>query len=402
MKRLSTLVACVFTMLLLVAADGCASDPNVEGAKLDLRNKDYARALENVNTALEKDANNAAALELKGRILMAQADEVTDPEAHAQIIRDMVAAFNRAAEVDPEMAETVNMNLRNAYLQEFDRGVKAYNRGQTNDAEFGTAAGYFGNAAMIQPDSAGAYVNKAYSLVSAQRSPEAIEALEMAVEKGDQQPETYLYLASLYTEGQRTDEAVTLLERARDVMPDNPDVQQQLLAAYVAANQTDRAVDYYREAVEREPDNALYRYNFGSLLLQTEDYEEAVEQLSQATRLNPENANAQYNLGAAYINQAVSVNDQVREKDDKLREERASLSADEIRTREAELDRLVDRRTELFSLAIPSLEKARELADLSGEPATEACKALFQAYTNARMTEKAQAVAECAGYGDTN
>ena len=112
MKRLSTLVACVFAVMLLAAADGCSSDPNVEGAKLDLRNQDYDRALENVNTALENDPNNAEALELKGRILMAQADGVTDPAQHAQVIRDMVAAFNRAAEVDPGLAATVQLNLQ--------------------------------------------------------------------------------------------------------------------------------------------------------------------------------------------------------------------------------------------------------------------------------------------------
>lgn len=402
MKRISTLAACVFAVLLLAAADGCSGDPNVEGAKLDLRNKDYDRAIENVNTALEKDPNNAEALELKGRILMAQAGDVTDPAQHSQLIRDMVEAFNRAVEVDPEMAEAVSINLRNAYLQEFDRGVQAYNRGKTDPAEFGTSAELFGNAALIQPDSAGAYVNRAYALVSAERPTEAIEALEMAIEKGDTQPETFLYLASLYTENERGADAVTVLERARDTMPDNPDVQAQLLSAYVAAGQTDRAMEYYQEAVEREPSNAVYRYNYGSLLLQAQRYADAVEQLRQAVELDAENVNAQYNLGAAYINQAVNVNDSVRVMDDRLREERRTLTDEQIQAREAEIDQLVQQRTQLFEAAIPALERARELAELNGESPEGACRALFQAYTNTRQTEKAQAISECAGYGDTN
>ncbi len=402
MKRFSTLAACAFAVLLLAAADGCSSDPNVEGAKLDLRNKDYGRAIENVNKALEKDPNNADALELKGRILMAQADEVTDPAQHSQLIRDMVDAFNRAAEADPAMAEQVSINLRNAYLQEFDRGVQAYNRGKTNSAEFGTSAEYFGNAALIQPDSSGAYVNRAFALVSASRAPEAMEALEMAVEKGDRQPDTYIYLASLYAENQRAADAVTVLERARDMMPDNPDVQTQLLSAYVAAGQTDRAMDYYREAVQREPGNAVYRYNYGSLLLQSERYEEAVEQLKRASELDAENPNVQYNLGAAYINQAVGVNEEIRVMDDKLREERRTLTNEQIQARENEIDQLVQQRTRLFEAAIPALERAREMAQVSGESPESACRALFQAYTNTRQTEKAQAVSACAGYGDTN
>ena len=402
MKRFSTLVAGVFALLLLAGADGCSSDPNVEGAKLDLRNKDYTRALENVEKALDKNPANAAALELKGRILMAKADEVTDPAQHTQTVRDMVEAFKAAAAADPAMAPTIENNLRNAYLQEFDRGVQAYNRGKTTPTEFGTAAEYFGNAALIQPDSAGAYVNRGYSLVSAERAPEAIEALALAIEKGEKEPDTFIYLASLYQQNERPADAVAILERARDTMPDNPDVQAQLLQAYVGAGQLDRALTYYQDAVSREPDNAVYRYNYGSLLLQNEKYDEAVEQLKRAVELSPDNANAQYNLGASYINQAVGVNEQVREMDDKLREERRTLTSEQIQARESEVDALVQRRTELFGLAIPALERARELAELNGEDAQGPCRALFQAYTNTRQTEKAQAIAACAGYGDTN
>lgn len=402
MKRFPTLVACTFAVLLLAAANGCSGDPNVEGAKLDLRNQDYDRALENVNTALATNPDNAEALELKGRILMAQAGEVNDPDQHAQIIRDMVQAFNRAAQVDPEMASVIEFNLRNAYLQEFERGVQAYTRGSNDPAEFGTAANIFANAALIQPDSAGAYINQAYSLVAAERQPEAITALETAIDKGDTQPDTYIYLASLYSQNERNEDAVTILERAREANPDNSDVQAQLLQAYVLAGQMDRAMDFYRQAVEREPGNAVYRYNYGSLLLQAEQYDEAVEQLREAVALDAENSNAQYNLGAAYINQAVSVNERIREMDDRLREERGTLSREQIQARETEIDGLVQQRTQLFEVAIPALERARELATLSGESATGPCRALFQAYTNTRQTEKAQAVAACAGYSEEN
>ena len=78
MKRFPLLLALLFGGFLLIAADGCSSDPNVEGAKLDLKNKDYDRAMENIGKALESNPENAEALELKGQILQEQAFAVQD------------------------------------------------------------------------------------------------------------------------------------------------------------------------------------------------------------------------------------------------------------------------------------------------------------------------------------
>ena len=114
------------------------------------------------------------------------------------------------------------------------------------------------------------------------------------------------------------------------------------------------------------------------------------------------NPNGYYNLGAAFINQAVDVNEQVREADDALREQRGDLSRDEITMREAAVDQLVNQRKSLFDRAIVPLERARELSRMNGESEEESCRALFQAYTNVGQTEKAQAISDCAGYGDVN
>ena len=69
MTRSPLFICLVFASFVLFGADGCSSDPNVEGAKLDLRNKDYDRALQNLETALQTDPDNVDALELKGRVI---------------------------------------------------------------------------------------------------------------------------------------------------------------------------------------------------------------------------------------------------------------------------------------------------------------------------------------------
>lgn len=405
MKRFHLLLVVLLGGVLFVGLSGCSSDPNVEGAKLDLNNKDYDRALENISEALANNPDNAEAHYVKGQILQAQAFEVQDQAEHTTLFQEMIDAYNRAAELDPEMGETIQNRLTAAYIDEFQRGVQAFNRGQQADngtADYEASAVYFANASTVRPDSIDAYMNRGYALINAQQSEQAIEPFQMAIDKGDTSIDTYSYLARLYDQYGQSDRAISLLEEARDMYPEDEDVQALLLNAYVSAGQTDRAMEVYREAVESNPDNQLYQYNYGSILLEAEDYDGAIEHLSRAIELDPTYTSAYYNLGAAYVNKAVSVNEQISALDDRRIEQQSSMSADELRALEAEMDQLAEERRELFTQAIPHLEQARSLAEAEGENTQGICAALFQAYAQTQQTEKAEAVSECAGYEDMN
>jgi tetratricopeptide (TPR) repeat protein len=287
--------------------------------------------------------------------------------------------------------------MRLAYVDEFQRGIQAFNKGREDESSFSHAVVYFRNTSMIMPDSSAPYVNEAYALINAGRPEEAIEPFEKAMATGETEGDTYLLLADIYQRNERVEDAVGLLEEARTMYPEREDIQSQLLNAYIAAGQVDRAKETYREAVEREPDNKLYRYNYGSLLLQSEDYDGAIEQLTTATNLDPEYSIAFYNLGAAYVNQAVDVNASIQEIDDDLRANRATLSEGDLSEKEAQLDALVEERKGLFEKAIEPLERARELQETAGEEMTATCSALFQSYVQTGEEDKAQDAAQCAG-----
>ncbi len=400
MKRLSILFCTVLTGLVLMGADGCSSDPNVEGAKLDLRNKDYDRALENLETALRTNPNNADALELKGQVLSEKAFSTEDVTEHVSLIGQMVEAFRAAMSVDATREPTVERSLSIAYVNEFQRGIQAFNRARNDNSQYGIAATYFGTAATIRPDSSGAYVNQAYALMNAGNAADAIGPFEKAIETGDTELDTFRFLADLYLRNGREAEAVPLLERASGMYPDNVDVQNELLNAFQVTGQIDRAMALYETAVERDPENKLFRYNYGSLLVRLERYDEAIEQLLEAIRIDPEYGNAQYNLGAAYINKAVNVNNRINEVDDNLRTNRSSMTAAQISAAEAEIDRLAEERRGLFQSAIEPLVAARRIMDASGESTTGVCQALYQSYVQTNQLELAQTIAECAGYSD--
>jgi len=399
MKHLPLMLALVFGMI-LAAASGCAGDPNVEGAKLDLRNRDYDRALQNIATALERNPENAPAYELKARVLASKAGDERDHGARRLLFADMVEAMERATSINPALQGTIAELRFQVYAEEFQRGAQAFEAGQTNPAGYANAALIFENVTTIEPDTSAGYVNLAYALLLSGQQSDAIAPLERAIDLGNTDADNFIYLSSLYAEANRLPDAVRVLERARDLHPANAEVQDQLLSIYVAAGQMDRAIAFYAQAVEREPENALYRYNFGSLLLQTDRFDEAVIHLQEAFRLDNNSANTAYNLGAAFINQAVAVNDQVREMDDELRENRRTLSVAQINQREDAIEALVERRTSLFQMAIAPLERALELQRAAGEETTSACVALFQSYTNTQQLDRAQSVAACAGFED--
>ena len=402
MKRIPFLLAFLLGGYLLMGAQGCSSDPNVEGAKLDLNNRDYDRALENLATALERNPDNADAYELKGRVLQEKAIAESDPEVHRALIEEMLESFQRATELNPGLQEEVGRRFSLAYYNEFTRAVQAFNRGQNNAEAYNEAVMYFDLASQIGPDSASAYINKAYALLNAGRREEAIEPFEIAIEKGENDAVTYTLLANLYMQAGRNQEAVELLEQATSMYPNDADLQALLLNAYTLTGQQDRAMQSYLDAIQNEPNNKLYRYNYGSLLLSAERYDEAIEQLQIAVQLDSEYGNAQYNLGAAYVNKAVDVSEEINAVDDRLRENRNDMSDDEIATIESQIEALTEQRRQLFEEAVAPLEKAKELAEQEGQDATMICQALFSAYVQTQQQEKAQGIAECAGYEDIN
>ncbi len=401
MKRTHTavLLTCILGAFLWMAP-GCSSDPNVEGAKLDLRNKDYDRALENIAEALARDPANAEAYELKGQVLQAQAAEVPDADEYMGVIHEMLEAYDAALAADPGLGNSVSNALTMAYADVFRKGVQAFNRGSDNSDEFPVAAAYFGLASEIRPDSSGPYVNQAFAFLNGGMEDDAIAPLEMAIETGDTQKNTLLFLGDIYNRRENQEKAMEVFGLAAELYPEDADIQSQLLNLYVQTGQAEQAMAEYEAAVQQDPNNETLLYNYGSLLLEAEQFDEAIHYLGRAAEAGPDYANAHFNLGAAYINKAVALNDRISAMDDALREERSDLEADEIAAREAEMDVLAEERRGLFEEALAPLTQARGLIDANGDDATAICQALYTAYVQTNQMDRVEAVADCAGYGN--
>jgi len=379
--------------MLFIGADGCSSDPNVEGAKLDMNNKDYDQALVNLEKALEKNPDNAAALAMKSQALQEKAFMTMDTGEHTTLFRESVDAMNKAG----ELGEDVKTARVNAYYREFERGVQAFNKGTDDEIKFEDAVTYFDNTSFVMPDSTDPYIYKGYAYLRQSDNAKAIEALQMGIKHGVVEVDPYVYLGQLLLGADRAAEAVTLLEEASGKWPDDADVSANLLNAYQTAGMIDRAKAKYVEGLERDPENTTYLYNLGSLLLSEEDYDGAVMQLEKATSLDPDYANAWYNLGAAYQNKAVAINEEISALDDKMRGN-PNLSSEERRNYETQIDELAAQRKATFEMAITPLENAKRLTEGEGGDASGICVALYTAYVQTDQIDKAQGVSKCAGF----
>ena len=413
MTRLKLTLACVLAAFFLIAADGCGSNPNVEGAKLDLRNKDYGRALENVNKALEADPDNVEALFLKGDIVSEMLPEVTDIHERAVYIREVVAAYRRGVELDPAWPVQVQLRLHSLYLLEFNKGIEVYSEaeqspGQDRVNAFIESAVHFRNATVIFPDSGDAYINEAAAYYGAGMMGEAIEVYETALSLGHTDREVYIYMAKTYEilaeEWATVDDRagyygqmVEVLEQGANQYPDDDELRAMLLNAYVYAEQPKQALMVYQRELSTERSNKVFLYNYGTLMLHEADYDGAIAMLSDAVLLDSTYVNARFNLGAAYINKAVAVDEDYRAVDDTLHSQRDRLPASRRARMESRMQELGANRQALFEKAIEHLEAARLLVENQqglGE-ASDICKALFRAYAQTDQNEKAEALSNC-------
>ena len=384
--RLPTLSGTLLVLgLLLGGADGCASDPNVEGAKLYINQQNYEQALTNLETALSENPDNAEALRLKGQVLRLQAADESDPMARRAMVQESAAALRRVQVIDPESAAAADNELIQLWGNEVNNGVAYLKRESNEDILAGAAA--FENSTLVMPDSALGYFNQAFALIRAGENEGAIEPLQAAIARGEESADAYLYLARIYAAMENNDMVISTLEPVQTQFADNDDIRIELLNAYQRTNQTDRALQAYQDLIERDPSNPLYLYNYGALLRNEERYDESIAQLERAAEMyegmGEDNARVYYNIGAAYQNKSVQL----------------ATQADAARDAgdDAEAERLTAERKALLEQALPSYVRAREIEEMNGDPLERTCTALFQTYAQLLRNDEAREAAECAG-----
>ncbi len=416
------------------------SDPNIETAKLNLKNNDYQKALEAAEAAIKQDSTSAIAYYYKGYTLSKMAESKAKPSDRTSDYKEMMQAFDHAKtlfskeEKAPKEEMLMNLETQRLWTNEHNNAIKLVSSDSTRTPEnLNKAVAHLKNATIIEPDSVISYDVLAEVYNMKKDLPAAEQTLENVIKidpKSD--VNTYLRLATFYNIDKKPKEAVNLLKKAQKMYPDNVKIVQQLANSYLALNDTQNAIKAVQGLIENDPNNPQYRLVYGtelyklvldmnnklnsnydkifnlkqdlnktsnkskeqelkseinslsasndSLQSNIDDLTSKAEvQLKKTIELRPKDATAYHTLGVIYQNKAAALFQKRNNTDDNKKAAEYDKEAKQV---------LKD--------TLPYYEKATEL-----EPNNQGYwQSLFKVYTTLGMKEKAAEAMKKAGLGN--
>lgn len=197
--------------------------------------------------------------------------------------KDAVAAFKKAIEIDPTVAE-----------MHFNMGILLTNQNRAEEA-----ANAYRKAVRLKPELTDAHYNLGFALQSVGKFAQAAESYQTAIQ---QQPgffEAITNLGVCLQEQGKSTEAAAAYEKALTL---NKDAQLYFNLGTVLKNQgkLGDAIATYNKALELNPNYAEVHSNIGEVLRDQGRYEESVAAYKRALELDPTLPLANYSL-AVYL-----------------------------------------------------------------------------------------------------
>ncbi|MFU8861046.1 MAG: tetratricopeptide repeat protein [Cyclonatronaceae bacterium] len=265
----------VLALLLAGFIAGCGGDPNIESAKLNIRNKDFNKAIESAQTALVANPQNAEAYYYIGLAYSEKAllENVYDREEFIASSREnLLKAQELFQEQELSTSESRNVPVLIDFMWrvEYNDAIELVDfERESHPDTLGMAIQHLKNAATANPDSAMTYDVLAELYYRNDDLPNAISSVQKSIEvAGDNDLSRYYRLAYFYQQANEPDNIIDIMTRAYDIWPDDIEVVQELAYAYMRVGRTEEATDVVNDLINRQPDNAEYRVVYGTQLYQ--------------------------------------------------------------------------------------------------------------------------------------
>lgn len=274
----------VLLTLLIGLLVGCGStNPLADEAQSNIESQNFEEALAAAEKSIEQNPQDPLGYYYKGVALGEMAGAEEDPEARAEIYKEMNAAFAEAKEV-AETAEEVPGEIeriddvKNVLWQtEHNRAVELATDDslkQTVDNPLEQSMYHLKNATNIQPDSLLSWDVLSQVAAMNQSFEEAANAKEKFISMAQDtslEANDYLQLASYHFQLDNQQEVVNSLEKAHEQFPDNQEIVSNLADAYQRVGEPEKAIATVEKLVEQEPENPQYH-----LVLGTQIYQQAL------------------------------------------------------------------------------------------------------------------------------
>jgi tetratricopeptide (TPR) repeat protein len=157
------------------------------------------------------------------------------------------------------------------------------------------------NALEIKPDDVETYINIASLYTQQQQYKDAIISYKVALRLDQKSEKTYLDLGNILIKLSRLHEAITCYYQVINLNPDSGIAYQKLGDVYFKLQQWDDAILAYRRVLELHP-NALWSCLYlGKSYIYKQQWDDAIQTCYQAIKINPQAAWSYKNLGDTFF-----------------------------------------------------------------------------------------------------
>lgn len=269
----------IAVLMVAVVIQACSGgDPNIESAKLNIRNKDYTAAIASTDRAIEVNPNNHDAYIWKARALSSRAMDNNNIDARLPDYQAMIVALEKAnaileASEDPKAMLSILQidEVRDdAWRLEHATSVNYVSKDTISDQDFARSIAHMKNAVAIYPDStlSSRALAEIYFLSGDVQSA-ATQMTETINRAGnDAAADDYVRLLQFQREAGMENEVVASMEKAVQLFPGNKDVKIEVANTYLSRAEYDKAASTMAELISFEPDNAEFRYVYATLLFE--------------------------------------------------------------------------------------------------------------------------------------
>ncbi len=278
-----------------------------------LRKKDNKRAIEVLDEALIVDQEDIKAMDMKGRIFLANNDyqealsvyknlKKVSPEIGAE---RMVDVYTGIGDYDRAIIELRGLLTRNSYRADL---LGKMTHLHIKKKDYKEAEKTAKDIISLRPQSYVGYQFLAAVYLAVHKFQEAIEALKKAEELDPDNPESvYFYQAIALEMMGRKSEAVEKHQKTLRISPDYVPSLNNLAYLYAEGyGPIGEAVNLARRAKKFAPQDGRITDTLGWILFKTGDYEDALKNFIEATYYLPGEPTIRYHLGLTYLKKGMN------------------------------------------------------------------------------------------------